>query len=109
MDIPTALVPISLFLFIFLTIRAVVDARARRSMLQSHGSEEMLRALVEGEEARRRQSSLRWGVILVALAIGFGVLEAFNWEEPSPAVFAVLLGATGIGNLAAYYLSRGSK
>jgi len=37
------------------------------------------------------------------------VLEAFNWEEPSPAVFAVLLGATGIGNLAAYYLSRGSK
>ena len=61
------------------------------------------------KELRRRQSSLRWGVILLALAIGFGLLEAFDWQDASPGLFAVLLGATGLGNLAAYYLARKAK
>ena len=103
------LIPITLFVCIFLSIKAVIDARARRQMVQSHGSEEMLRTILEGEELRRRQSSLRWGVILLALAIGFGLLEAFDWQDASPGLFAVLLGATGLGNLAAYYLARKAK
>ncbi len=104
-----ALIPITLFVCIFLSIKAVIDARARRQMLQSNGSEDMLRTIVEGEELRRRQSSLRWGVILVALAAGFGLLEAFNWREASPGLVAILLGATGLGNLAAYYIARRAK
>jgi hypothetical protein len=103
------LIPIILFICIYLSIKAVVDARARKQMVQSNGSEEMLRTLIEGEETRRRQASLRWGVILVALAIGFGLLEAFSWEDASPGLFAILLAATGIGNLAAYYLTRQTK
>lgn len=108
MDI-TALIPITLFICIYLAIKAVVDARARKHLVQSHGSEEMLRTLLAGEETRRRQASLRWGVILVALAIGFGLLEAFSWEDASPGLFAILLAATGVGNLAAYYLVRQAK
>ena len=104
-----ALIPITLFVCIFLSIKAVIDARARRQMVQSHGSEEILRTILEGEELRRRQSSLRWGVILVALAVGFGLLETFDWQDASPGLFAVLLGATGLGNLAAYYLARKAK
>ena len=103
------LIPITLFVCIFLSIKTVIEARARRQMVQSNGSEEMLRTIVEGEELRRRQSSLRWGVILVALAIGFGLLEAFDWKDPSPGLFAILLAATGLGNLAAYYLARKAK
>jgi hypothetical protein len=30
-------------------------------------------------------------------------------NEPSPGLFAILLAATGIGNLAAYVLSRQAK
>ena len=103
------LIPVTLFICVFLAIKAVVDARARKQMVQSHGSEEMLRTLIEGEELRRRQASLRWGLILIALAVGFGLLEAFDWEDPSPALFAILLGATGLGNLAAYYVARRAK
>ncbi|HRN61737.1 MAG TPA: hypothetical protein PK743_12505 [Luteimonas sp.] len=103
------LIPIVLFICIYLAIKAVVDARARKQMVQSNGSEEMLRAIIDGEETRRHQASLRWGVILVGLAVGFGLLEAFNWNEPSPGQFAILLGAAGIGNLAAYYLARRTK
>ncbi len=104
-----ALIPITLFVCIFLSIKAVIDARARRQMVQSNGSEEMLRTIIEGEETRRRQGALRWGVILVALAVGFGLLEAFDWQDPSPGLFAILLAATGLGNLAAYYLARRAK
>ena len=105
----TNLIPISLFVVIYLSIKAVVDARTRRIMVQSNGSEEMLRSILDGEETRRRQASLRWGTILVALAIGFGLIEAFGWNQASPGVFAILLGATGLGNLAAYFLARNTK
>jgi hypothetical protein len=89
MDI-TVFIPITLFVCIYLAIKAVVDARARKHLVQSHGSEEMLRTLLDGEETRRRQASLRWGVILIALAVGFGLLEAFSWEDASPGLFAIL-------------------
>ena len=108
MDI-TVFIPITLFVCIYLAIKAVVDARARKHLVQSHGSEEMLRTLLDGEETRRRQASLRWGVILIALAVGFGLLEAFSWEDASPGLFAILLAATGVGNLAAYYIARRAK
>ena len=75
------LIPISLFIAIAYTIKAVVDARVR------HGS-------------------LRWGITLVAVALGFGLVEAFGWTEITPGVIAVLVGATGLGNLAFYSLSR---
>lgn len=103
------LIPITLFICVYLAIKVVVDARARKHMVQSNGSEDMLRTIIEGEETRRRQSALRWGVILVALAIGFGLLEAFDWEDPSPGLFAILLAATGIGNLAAYFIANKAK
>jgi len=108
MDI-AVFIPITLFVCIYLAIRAVVDARARKHMVQSHGSEDMLRTLLDGEESRRRHASLRWGVILVALAAGFAVLEAVDWNDPSPLMFAILLGATGLGNLAAYAVTRRLK
>jgi hypothetical protein len=59
-----------------------------------------------GEEQRSRHGSLRWGVILVALAIGFGIVDAGRWDELTPAVLAILLGATGLGNLAYYAIAR---
>lgn len=103
------LIPIVLFVCTYLSIKAVVDARSRRQMVQANGSEEMLRSILEGEETRRRQASLRWGVVLTALAAGFGLIEAFGWDELTPGVFALLLAATGTGNLAAYYLTRKAK
>ena len=108
MDI-AVFIPITLFVCIYLAIKAVVDARARQHLVQSHGSEDMLRTLLAGEESRRRHASLRWGVILVALAIGFTALEAVDWKDPSPLMFAILLGATGAGNLAAYAVTRKLK
>lgn len=103
------LIPITLFVCIVYAIKAVVDARTRRRIIESHGSEDLVRSLLEGEVSRRRQSSLHWGSVLLALAVGFGLIEWMDVERLTPGVLAVLLGATGVGNLAYYLLDRHSK
>ena len=99
-------IPISLFVCIAYAIKVVVDARVRHKMFESNGSQDLVRSMLEGEEARRRQASLRWGVTLVALAIGFAAVDAGGWDEVTPGVIAILLGATGLGNLAYYAIAR---
>lgn len=106
MDLPGILVPITLFVCIAYAIKVVVDAHVRRKIVESNGSQELVRSILEGDESRRRHSSLRWGVVMVALAIGLGLMEAFGWDEPSPGVFALLIGATGLGNLVYYFAAR---
>mgnify|MGYP007089348931 CR=1 FL=1 len=102
-------IPISLFVCITYAVKAIVDARVRKQLVSANVSQDLVRSIIEGDEIRRRHASLRWGVIFVALAIGFFAIEAFPRDEFSPAVIAVLLGATGLGNLAYYAMSRKLK
>lgn len=101
-----ALVPIALFVCIAWSIKSVVDSRVRKQLVASNGSPELVRSILEGDELNRRLSSLRWGITLVALALGFGIVEARGWEEITPGVIAVLTGALGLGNLAFFAVSR---
>lgn len=101
------LIPITLFVCITYAIKLVVDARFRSKLVQQgSGSEELLRSLVQGEDQRRRHGSLRWGLLALTLAVAFALIEAFGWHDVTPGVIAVLLAATGLGNLAYYALSR---
>lgn len=101
------LIPVTLFLCITYAIKFVVEARFRSKLIQQgSGSEELIRSLVQGEDQRRRHSSLRWGLLALTLAAAFALIEAFGWNEVTPGVIAVLLGATGLGNLGYYALSR---
>ena len=100
------LIPITLFVAIAYVIKVIVDARTRRALIGANGSEELVRSIMAGEDLRQKHSSLRWGVTLLAIAVGFGLIEAGGWQEITPGVIAVLAGATGLGNLAYYVLSR---
>lgn len=100
------LIPISLFVCITYAIKAVVDARVRKQLVSSNSSPELVQNIMRNDETNRRLSSLRWGITLVALAIGFGIVEAAGWREITPGVIAVLLGAVGLGNLASYAVAR---
>ena len=101
-----ALIPITMFICIAYAIKVVVDARVRRQMVNAGGSEELVNSVLRDEELRRRYSSLRWGIVLVALALGFGLIQWFGWQEVTPGMVAVLAGATGLGNLAFFAISR---
>ena len=100
------LIPITLFICVVYAIKVVVDARTRAKLIASNGSEDLIRSLVQAEALQRRHASLRWGITLLAVALGFGLVEAGGWTEITPGVVAVLLGVTGLGNLAAYAASR---
>lgn len=100
------LIPISLFVSIAYSIKAVVDARVRKQLVSSNGSPELVASILRGDETNRRLSSLRWGITMVALALGFGIVEAAGWSEITPGVIAVLVGAIGVGNLASFAASR---
>ena len=100
------LVPIALFISIAYAIQAVVNARVRKQLVSSNGSPELLQSIMASDETNRRLSSLRWGVTLVALAIGFGIVQGAGWTEVNPGVIALLIGSLGLGNLAFYALSR---
>ena len=100
------LIPIVLFVCITYAIKAVVDARVRRQMVESNGSQELVRSILEGEETRRRHGSLRWGVVLVALGNGFAAISAQGLDEVTLGGVAILLVATGLGNLTYFLLAR---
>ena len=100
------LVPITLFISIVYAIKVIADALVRRRLVESNGSEELVRSMLASEAERARTGSLRWGVTLVALAIGFGLVEIGGWNDLTPGVLAILLGATGLGNLAYWFIAR---
>jgi hypothetical protein len=101
-----SLIPISLFVCIAYAIKVVVDARVRQRMVAAGGSADLVDSVLRDEELRRRHSSLRWGIVLVALALGFGLIQWFGWQDVTPGMVAVLAGATGLGNLAFFAISR---
>ena len=100
------LIPVTLFVCIAYSIKAVVDARVRKQLVSSNGSPELVANILKGDETNRRLSSLRWGITMVALALGFGIVEAAGWQDVTPGVIAVLVGALGLGNLASFAASR---
>lgn len=100
------LIPITLFVCIAYSIKAVVDARVRKQLVASNGDPSLVRSILEGDETARRLASLRWGITLLALALGFGIVDLRGWQEITPGVIAVLVGALGLGNLVFFAVSR---
>jgi hypothetical protein len=103
---PAIIVLPALFAAIAFSIKAIVDARSRWKLLDSNAPESLVHSILRAEERRRRQSALRWGVVLVFLSVGFAIVELEGWSHPSPGALAVLLAATGLGNVVSYLVCR---
>ena len=99
-------IPITLFAAIAYSIKAMVDARVRKQLVSSNGSPDLIAQIMRNDETNRRLSSLRWGITLVALALGFGIVQSAGWTEVTPGVIAVLVGALGLGNLVSFAATR---
>lgn len=100
------LIPIWLFTCIVYSIKICLDAMVRRRMVDGGGSAELVDSLLREENQRRRHSSLRGGIVLLSVALGFGLIQGFGWKEITPGLVAVLAGATGLGNLVYFSISR---
>lgn len=106
MDLQHIVVPLALFACITYAFRVVVDAVMRHRMLREPGTEDLLRSILQGEQTERRLSSLRWGLLATALAIGFALIQAIGWEQVTAGAIAILLACTGASHLTYYLLTR---
>ena len=100
------LVPITLLICIVLAIRLVLDAMLRRHMINAGSSAELTNSILRHDAQRQRLSSLRWGIVLISIGFGFGVIQWLDWTELTPSSIGVLAGATGLGNLVFFAISR---
>lgn len=107
MELKNIIVPLALFICITYAFRVLVDAIMRYRMLREPGTEDLLRSILQGEQAERRLASLRWGLLAMALAIGFAIIDAMGTDEVTPGAIAILLAATGLSQLVYYFLTRG--
>jgi hypothetical protein len=105
-----ALVPLGLFVCVTFgvtyAIKLLVEARLRIKMLQACESKELIESVLRGEDYRGRMTSLRWGLLLLAGALGFGAIQFAGWDEVTPGAIGVLLGTFGLGNLVYFLVSR---
>jgi hypothetical protein len=95
------IVPVALFIAVVYSIKLLVDARMRFLFFKG-GSPETVQALFMGEERLRRQGSLRWGLVMTALALGLSLASAMDWQALSLPGLATILAALGVGNLVSF-------
>jgi hypothetical protein len=103
------LIPIAFFGCIAYVFKVVVDARVRGKILAANVPEDLIRSMLQVEEMQKRHGALRWGVVMVCMAIGFAFIDRMDWHDAGPGAIAILLGATGLGNLAFYVIARKSE
>jgi hypothetical protein len=101
----SVLVPIGLFASVVYSLKLLVDARMRYLFMKS-GMPDAVSAMLTGEEQLRRMGTLRWGLVLTALAAGVGVTAAMAWDPLSAPGIATLLGGLGVGNLVAFAVAH---
>ena len=105
-DILSLLIPMVGFACLVAIVHIVVAARVRRRLVETHASEELVRALAESERHTRRSSALKWGLVLVATGLGFVLIELFALGSADPAAYGVLLVSTGTALLVYHLLQR---
>ncbi|UXI66508.1 hypothetical protein [Tahibacter amnicola] len=100
------LIPIFMFGCITYVVKLLIDARMRYLLLRMAAAEDVVRGIVASEQVQRRHASLRTGITLGMVALGFALIESFGWRDVTPGVIAVLAGALSAGNLIYYHLAR---
>lgn len=105
-DILSLLIPMVGFVCLVAIVHAVVDGRVRRRMVETHASEELVRALAETERHDRRNGALKWGLVLVASGAGFVLISVFRLGSEDPAAYGLLLGCAGVGLLVYQLVQR---
>jgi hypothetical protein len=99
-------VPLALFACITYALKAAMDAALRYRLLRAAASPEVLRAVLDGEDRHSRLVALRWGILSLSLAFGFGSIALLGWKEVSANVIAILAAAVGLGNLALFAVMK---
>lgn len=105
-DILAILLPFFLALCIVAVIRIVVEARLRRRLAETHATPELVEALVRADTELRRQTALKWGLVLLLTGLALCAVGLLGLEADNPASFGLLIAAAGGGMLVFHALRR---
>lgn len=100
------LIPIALFFCIAISIKFIVDGRFRRRLAETHASEDLVKAMLAADEVARRHAALKWGIVLTAIGVAFGLIDLINLDADSPATYGLLIGSAGLGMLGFHMADR---
>ncbi len=103
------LIPMVLFVCIVMAIKIVVEARLRKQMVETHVSEDLVKSMLLADEQSRRLSALKWGLVLTAVGIAFGLVGAMHLDSDNPGTFGLLIGAAGLGMLGYHFIANRVK
>jgi hypothetical protein len=98
-------IPITLFICATYGLRILTDAVMRYLLVRSASSVEMIRTVLREESRLRRESALRWGLILAFGAAALAILQWTGWTGLNPGPVGLVAGAIAIANLMFYALS----
>ena len=98
-DLIAIMIPIVLAVCIVLAIRIVVDARLRRHIVDAGADETLVKAIFSTDVDARRRRSLQWGVVMLAVGLGFAAMWWLRLDAENPLSYALLFVAGGLGML----------
>ena len=106
MEMKQIFVPVILFLCVAYCFKVLVDAAMSYRLVRMGSSAETVHAVFDSLAAERRSTSLRWGLVLLALGGSLGLVQLFGWRDFSPGTIALLLVGTGLGHLSFFAATR---
>ena len=98
-------IPMVLFVCITYAVKIIVDSRVRRRMVETNGSEELVKVMLAADEEARRGNALKWGLVSVAIGGAFFMQQTFKLDENDPATFGLLFVAAGAALLVFHFVA----
>lgn len=102
--IPIVIVPFFLGTIAFI-IKVLSDNRVKRELINMRADKETIDYLILQAPAQNKESSLKWGMVSIALGISFAVIQVFGLDGEQPMTYAVVFIFGGAG-LFGYYLLK---
>ena len=100
-----ALIPITLFICLTLSIKFGMEAYTKRRLLESRASDELVRAMLAAEERSRQLSAYIWGTVMTSVGLAFGVIHWLGLDSNSAGALGLLVGAAGVGLVVSRFLA----
>jgi len=98
-------IPITLFICIVAAIKVIVDGRMRRRLVETNGSEDLVKAMLLADEQNRRFGALKWGMVLTLVGGAFFAQQLLNLGPQDPATYGLLFVASGLGMLGYHFMA----
>lgn len=103
-DIVALLIPITFIIVVGLIAKWLSDNRLRRELANAGINPELVESLMAAP-APTSESSLKWGIVAIAVGLSLAVIQVAHLDENDPLSFGIVFIFGGAGLLLHYFLS----